>query len=120
MTHRHVRRLVAERRVPFLRVGRFIRFDPAEIAQWLDNARRPAGSSNRSPRRGERTSGHRAFRSVQPNKVNGPGGGSRVVGVPIDHLDAAAGYHRGAHLVLRLVRHLGNRLARRRPIRSPS
>ena len=26
-----------------------------------------------------------------PNKVNGPGGGSRVVGVPIDHLDAAAG-----------------------------
>jgi excisionase family DNA binding protein len=27
VTHRHVRRLVAERRVPFLRVGRFIRFD---------------------------------------------------------------------------------------------
>ena len=28
VTHRHVRRLVDERRVPFLRVGRFIRFDP--------------------------------------------------------------------------------------------
>jgi excisionase family DNA binding protein len=27
VTHRHVRRLVAERRVPFFRVGRFIRFD---------------------------------------------------------------------------------------------
>ena len=36
VTRRHVRRLVAERRVPFLRVGRFIRFDPAQIATWLD------------------------------------------------------------------------------------
>jgi hypothetical protein len=35
--------------------------------------------------------------------------------VPIDHLDAAAGEHRGAHLVLRLVRHLRGRLARLRP-----
>jgi excisionase family DNA binding protein len=36
---RHVRRLVAERRVPYLKVGRLIRFDPAEIALWLDDAR---------------------------------------------------------------------------------
>ena len=28
VTPRHVRRLIAERRVPFLRVGRFVRFDP--------------------------------------------------------------------------------------------
>ena len=41
VTHRHVRRLVAERRVPFLRVGRFIRFDPAQIALWLDSSRVP-------------------------------------------------------------------------------
>jgi excisionase family DNA binding protein len=41
VTHRHVRRLVNERRVPFLRVGRFIRFDPAKIATWLDSSRVP-------------------------------------------------------------------------------
>jgi excisionase family DNA binding protein len=39
VTHRHVRRLVTERRVPFLRVGRFIRFDAAEIAAWLNSSR---------------------------------------------------------------------------------
>jgi excisionase family DNA binding protein len=44
VTRRHVRRLVTERRVPFLRVGKFIRFEPAEIAAWLDNARQPAAS----------------------------------------------------------------------------
>ena len=44
VTQRHVRRLVAEKRVPFLKVGRFIRFDPAEIVEWLDDTRRPAGS----------------------------------------------------------------------------
>ncbi len=38
---RHVRRLVAERRVPYLKVGHFVRFDPAEIVEWLDNARHP-------------------------------------------------------------------------------
>jgi excisionase family DNA binding protein len=41
VTPRHVRRLVDERRVPFLRVGRFIRFDPAEIGEWLDSRRVP-------------------------------------------------------------------------------
>ena len=43
VTHRHVRRLVDERRVPFLRVGKFIRFDAAEIADWL-NCHRVGGS----------------------------------------------------------------------------
>ncbi len=38
VTQRHVRRLVAERRVPFLKVGRFIRFDPAKIATWLERS----------------------------------------------------------------------------------
>jgi excisionase family DNA binding protein len=41
VTRRHVRRLVDERRVPFLRVGRFIRFDRAQIAEWLDSNRVP-------------------------------------------------------------------------------
>jgi excisionase family DNA binding protein len=38
---RHVRRLVAERRVPYLKVGRLIRFDPSEVTEWLDEARHP-------------------------------------------------------------------------------
>ena len=38
---RHVRRLIAERRVPYLKVGWLIRFDPADIAAWLDGARHP-------------------------------------------------------------------------------
>lgn len=36
---RHVRRLVAEQRVPYVKVGRFVRFDPGEIDRWLDNYR---------------------------------------------------------------------------------
>jgi excisionase family DNA binding protein len=39
VTVRHVRRLVAERRVPYLKVGRLVRFDPAEITAWLDGRR---------------------------------------------------------------------------------
>jgi len=38
---RHIRRLIAERGVPYLKVGWFIRFDPAEISAWLDGARHP-------------------------------------------------------------------------------
>ncbi|MHB1486657.1 MAG: helix-turn-helix domain-containing protein [Acidimicrobiales bacterium] len=32
---RHVRRLVAERRVPYLKVGHLVRFDPEDIAYWI-------------------------------------------------------------------------------------
>ena len=39
VTRRHVRRLVAERRLPYLKVGRFIRFDPAQVVAWLDSKR---------------------------------------------------------------------------------
>jgi excisionase family DNA binding protein len=35
-TPRHVRRLVAERRVPFVKVGHFVRFDPKDIAHWIE------------------------------------------------------------------------------------
>jgi excisionase family DNA binding protein len=38
---RHVRRLVSERRIPYLKWGHLVRFDPCEIAAWLDAARRP-------------------------------------------------------------------------------
>lgn len=39
VNQRHVRRLVAERRVPFLKWGHLLRFDPSEIEGWLDRAR---------------------------------------------------------------------------------
>jgi excisionase family DNA binding protein len=43
---RHIRRLVAENRVPYVKWRRFIRFDPAEIARWLDDARHPQQPGN--------------------------------------------------------------------------
>ena len=43
-SHRHIRRLIAERRIPYVKVGRLIRFDPAEIATWLDQTRQPVGN----------------------------------------------------------------------------
>jgi excisionase family DNA binding protein len=36
---RHVRRLVAERRIPFVKWGHLLRFDPLAIATWLDEQR---------------------------------------------------------------------------------
>jgi excisionase family DNA binding protein len=41
VTERHVRRLVAERRIPFVKWGHLLRFDPDEIASWLDGLRVP-------------------------------------------------------------------------------
>jgi len=38
---RHIRRLIAERRVPYLKVGRLVRFDPNDVAGWLEDSRRP-------------------------------------------------------------------------------
>ena len=32
---RHVRRLVAERRIPFVKWGHLLRFDPAKVSAWL-------------------------------------------------------------------------------------
>jgi excisionase family DNA binding protein len=57
VTHRHVRRLVAERRVPFLKVGRFVRFDPAKISAWLDSNRVPGQRAEqpRAPKPGPAT-----------------------------------------------------------------
>lgn len=43
VNERHVRRLIAERRVPFIKWGHLIRFDPVEIDDWLDENRRRPG-----------------------------------------------------------------------------
>lgn len=43
VTVRHVRRLVAEQRIPFIKWGRPLRFDPAEIERWIDSARHTPG-----------------------------------------------------------------------------
>jgi excisionase family DNA binding protein len=43
---RHVRRLVAERRIPFIKWGHLLRFDPVDIAAWLDECtRQPSDDS---------------------------------------------------------------------------
>ena len=36
---RFVRRLVAERRLPFHKVGKYVRFDPRDIETWLSEHR---------------------------------------------------------------------------------
>ncbi len=36
---RHLRRLVQERRIPVVRVGRLIRFDPDDLEVWLNEHR---------------------------------------------------------------------------------
>lgn len=41
VNERHVRRLDAERRVPYLKWGHLLRFDPDEIDAWLEAARVP-------------------------------------------------------------------------------
>ena len=40
---RHVRRLIAERRIPYVKWGHLLRFDLAAIREWLEAARQPAG-----------------------------------------------------------------------------
>lgn len=41
-TERHIRRLVFERRIPYVKVGRLVRFEPRAIERWLDEQRRHA------------------------------------------------------------------------------
>lgn len=38
---RYVRRMVAERRVPTVKVGRLVRFDLGDIRRWIEEQRRP-------------------------------------------------------------------------------
>lgn len=39
VNERHVRRLVFERRIPYLKWGHLLRFDPVEVDEWLERAR---------------------------------------------------------------------------------
>lgn len=39
VNERHVRRLVFERRIPYLKWGHLLRFDPVELQEWLERAR---------------------------------------------------------------------------------
>ncbi len=44
VNQRHIRRLVAERRIPFVKWGHLLRFDPHDIETWLEVHRvGPAG-----------------------------------------------------------------------------
>jgi excisionase family DNA binding protein len=36
---RYVRRLVSQRRIPYVKLGHYLRFDPAEIDAWIDRSR---------------------------------------------------------------------------------
>ena len=48
VTRRHLQRLVAERRIPYLKIGQFVRFDPAVLNVWLDEQRvEPMRSTSR-------------------------------------------------------------------------
>lgn len=39
VTTRFVRRLVDERRIPFCKLGKFVRFDPADVDEWVQARR---------------------------------------------------------------------------------
>lgn len=45
---RHVRRLVAERRVPFVKWGSRLHFDPLELDRWIDRHRVPENDEQRA------------------------------------------------------------------------
>jgi excisionase family DNA binding protein len=51
VTARHVRRLVAERRIPFIKWGHLLRFEPADVERWITEQRTEA----LPPRRGSRS-----------------------------------------------------------------
>jgi excisionase family DNA binding protein len=70
-SERHVRRLVAERRIPYLKVGGRLRFDADEIAGWLDAARRSC--------RRDRA----VVRELRPGRPLGPGTGAPVRAPPV-------------------------------------
>jgi excisionase family DNA binding protein len=55
---RHVRRLVAEHRIPFVRIGYFIRFEVVAINRWVEEAKIDEGSPI-APRRARRRSSQR-------------------------------------------------------------
>lgn len=62
VTIRHVRRLVAEKRIPYIKVGHYVRFDRRDVDEWISERRVPSlseGSAVGSSRRGHRGPGSR-------------------------------------------------------------
>lgn len=49
VTPRFIRRLVAERRVPFVKLGRHLRFDPADLDRFVEAGRVDAVGVRRAP-----------------------------------------------------------------------
>jgi excisionase family DNA binding protein len=47
VTERFIRRLVAEDRIPYHKLGKPIRFAEDEVAEWLETTRRPQGGRGR-------------------------------------------------------------------------
>ena len=43
---RHIRRLVAEQRIPYIKWGSKLHFDPEDIDAWVDQHRRPVRRSS--------------------------------------------------------------------------
>jgi excisionase family DNA binding protein len=50
VSERHIRRLVAERRIPFIKWGRLLRFDELALEGWINAARVPVIEPARTPR----------------------------------------------------------------------
>jgi len=48
VTPRFIRRLVAERRLPFVKLGRHLRFDAADLDRFIDAGRVDAAGAQRS------------------------------------------------------------------------
>jgi excisionase family DNA binding protein len=46
---RFIRRLVAERRLPFVKLGRHLRFDPADLDRFIEAGRVDAVGAQRAP-----------------------------------------------------------------------
>lgn len=46
VTVRHIRRLVAEKRIPYIKWGSMLHFDLDEIDAWIDEHRHPARRSS--------------------------------------------------------------------------
>lgn len=53
---RYARRLVEERRIPYRKIGRLVRFDPDEVEAWIEERRveafSPSPTNGRSTRVG--------------------------------------------------------------------
>ena len=74
VTERHVRRLVFERRIPFIKWGHLLRFDPDELEQWLDGAR--IGVTGEAYAAGASPVRSRPSRSCSPKEARSPARGS--------------------------------------------